>query len=476
MSAPASNPATGVPSAAIPVTPELLRKYDRAGPRYTSYPTAIEFNGNYDGAAYLRSLDAAAQRPDDPLSLYLHLPFCLNRCTFCGCNVVITRHHSVAEKYLTYLHREIRQVSRRLGRRSKVLQYHWGGGTPTYLTVDEMRDLHRVVTECFDIRPDAECAVEVNPHVTTREQIDLLREMGFNRLSMGVQDFNADVQKLINRNQTELETRELFAYSRSAGFKSINFDLIYGLPLQTPKSFARTLESVIELRADRVACYSYAHVPWIRNQQRGFDPALLPAGEQKLELYCLARDVFLKAGYLAIGMDHFAVPEDELARALDSRTLSRNFMGYTVKSAPDMIGFGVSAIGNVGGAFAQNQKKLPRYYGALDRGEFPIERGYPLSDDDRIRGHVITELMCNFHIEKRAVEARFGIRFDRYFAKELAELAAPDGQIANGFVSVNGDAMTVEPLGKLFVRNVAMLFDRYLASKNPDAQIFSRTV
>lgn len=300
--------------------------------------------------------------------------------------------------------------------------------------------------------------------------------MGFNRLSMGVQDFNADVQKLINRNQTELETRELFAYSRGAGFKSINVDLIYGLPLQTPRSFAKTLASVIELRAERVAAYSYAHVPWIRSQQRGFDPALLPSGEQKLELYCLARDAFLKAGYLAIGMDHFAVPEDELARALESRTLSRNFMGYTVKSAPDMIGLGVSAIGEVGSAYAQNQKKLPRYYAAIERGEFPIERGFQLSADDRIRRHVITELMCNFYLDKRAVKERFGIRFDAYFAKELAALAAPDGQIASGFVSVGDDALTVEPLGKLFVRNVTMLFDRYLASKNPDRQIFSRTV
>lgn len=300
--------------------------------------------------------------------------------------------------------------------------------------------------------------------------------MGFNRLSMGVQDFNADVQKLINCNQTELETRELFAYSRGAGFKSINVDLIYGLPLQTPRSFAKTLASVIELRAERVAAYSYAHVPWIRSQQRGFDPALLPSGEQKLELYCLARDAFLKAGYLAIGMDHFAVPEDELARALASRTLSRNFMGYTVKSAPDMIGLGVSAIGDVGGAYAQNQKKLPRYYAAIERGEFPIERGFQLIDDDQIRRHVITELMYNFYLDKRALEERFDIRFDAYFAKELAALAAPDGQIANGFVSVADNALTVEPLDKLFVRNVTMLFDRYLASKNPDKQIFSRTL
>ena len=463
-------------STAIEVTPELLKKYDRAGPRYTSYPTAIEFHGGYDGAAYAKSLDAAATDADAPLSLYLHLPFCLNRCTFCGCNVVITRHHNVAEKYLTYLHREIRMTAKRLGQRRKVLQYHWGGGTPTYLTVPEMRELHNVVTECFDIQPDAECAIEVNPHVTTREQLDLLWEMGFNRLSMGVQDFNADVQKMINRNQTEQETRELFAYSRQLGFKSINLDLIYGLPLQTPKSFAKTLESVIELRADRVASYSYAHIPWIRNQQRGFDPALLPTGEQKLELYCLARDAFLKAGYLAIGMDHFAVPEDELARALDSRTLSRNFMGYTVKAAPDMIGFGVSAIGDVGGAFAQNEKKLPRYYDAIDRGEFPIERGYQLSADDKVRRHVITELMCNFFVDKHVVDKQFGIRFDDYFARELAELSAPDGQVSSGFISLGRDAVTVEPLGKLFVRNVAMVFDQYLANKNPEAKIFSQTV
>ena len=460
----------------IPITPDLLRKYDRPGPRYTSYPTAVEFSSDYDASAYFESLAQAAAHPDDPLSLYVHLPFCEHRCTFCGCNVVITQHRAVAEKYLTYLHREIREVARRLGQRRKVLQYHWGGGTPTYLSVEQMRDLQRVVTECFEILPDAEAAIEVDPRVTSREQIDLLRSMGFNRLSMGVQDFDPEVQAIISRNQTERQTRGLFAYSRSVGFASINIDLIYGLPLQKADTFAKTLDTVIELRAERVAVYSYAHVPWLRTQQKGFDPALLPSAEQKLELFCLAREAFLQAGYRPIGMDHFAVPEDELAKAVETRTLSRNFMGYTVKAAPDMIGLGVSAIGDVAGAYAQNQKKLPRYYAAIDAGSLPIDRGYRLSADDQIRRFIITQLMCNFHLEKRAVEERFGISFDQVFERELAQLAGPDGLIANGFVTASREALHVEPLGRLFVRNVAMLFDRYLLHKKSDARIFSQTV
>ena len=463
-------------SPSIRVTPELLRKYDRPGPRYTSYPTAVEFSSAYDASAYFGSLEEASRHPDDPLSLYIHLPFCEHRCTFCGCNVVITQHRSVAEKYLGYLHREIREVARRLRPRRKVVQYHWGGGTPTYLNLEQMRALQQVVTECFDILPDAEAAIEVDPRVTSHAQIDLLRSMGFNRLSMGVQDFDPDVQAIINRNQTEQQTRELFAYSRSAGFGSINIDLIYGLPLQKPETFAKTLAAVIELRADRVAVYSYAHVPWLRTQQKGFDPGMLPSGEQKLELFCLARDAFLRAGYREIGMDHFAVPEDELAKAVETRTLSRNFMGYTVKSAPDMIGVGVSAIGDVAGAYAQNQKKLPRYYDAIDQGSLPIDRGYRLSADDQLRRFVITQLMCNFHVDKRTVEERFGIVFDLAFERELAELARPDGLIASGFVSASREAVHVEPLGRLFVRNVAMLFDRYLLDKKTDAPIFSRTV
>ena len=473
---PQINPISKPVASSIRITPDLLRKYDRPGPRYTSYPTAVEFNPAYDASAYFESLHDAAMRPDDPLSLYLHLPFCEHRCTFCGCNVVITQHRAVSEKYLGYLHREVREVARRLGRRRKVVQYHWGGGTPTYLKIDEILALQHVVTECFEIMPDAEAAIEVDPRVTSREQIGLLRSIGFNRLSMGVQDFDPEVQAIINRNQTERQTRELFAYSRSVGFASINIDLIYGLPLQKPETFAKTLDTVIELRADRVAVYSYAHVPWLRTQQKGFDPALLPSPEQKLDLFCLAREAFLQAGYRQIGMDHFSLPEDELAKAVETRTLSRNFMGYTVKAAPDMVGLGVSAIGDVSGSYAQNQKKLPRYYDAIDKGSLPIERGYRLSADDQIRRFVITQLMCNFHLDMRAVEERFGVVFDHVFERELLELASPGGLIANGFVTVSREAVHVEPLGHLFVRNVAMLFDRYLLDKKADSPIFSRTV
>lgn len=460
----------------IPVTPELLRKYDRPGPRYTSYPTAVEFTDAFNSASYFEALDEASNRRDEPLSLYIHLPFCEHRCTFCGCNVVVTQRRSVAAEYLTYLHREIREVAKRLKGRRRIVQYHWGGGTPTYLSPQEMKDLQAVVTECFDIQPDAEVAIEVDPRATTTEQVDLLRAMGFNRLSMGVQDFDPEVQTIINRNQTEQQTRDLFAYSRRAGFTSINIDLVYGLPLQKPETFAKTLETVVELRADRVAVYSYAHVPWIRTQQKGFDPTMLPSAERKLELFCLAREAFLRAGYRAIGMDHFAVPEDELSKAVETRTLSRNFMGYTVKMAPDMIGFGVSGIGDVSGAYAQNEKKLPRYYAALEKGSLPIERGYRLSEDDRIRRFVITQLMCNFHLEKGAVEERFGISFDRTFARELEELASPDGLVAGGFVRLSDRALDVEPLGRLFVRNVAMVFDTYLRDKKTDSPLFSRTV
>lgn len=460
----------------IQVTPELLLKYDRPGPRYTSYPTAVEFHEAYDHDAYAESLEDAAHRADEPLSLYLHLPFCEERCSFCGCNVIITKKRHISVEYLTYLHREIREVARRLRGRRSVVQYHWGGGTPTYLSPEQMRALHAVVVECFDLLPDAEVAIEVDPRVTTREQIDLLRELGWNRLSMGLQDFTPEVQEIIHRNQTEDETRALFAYAREVGFNSINIDLIYGLPLQNLASFQRSLESVIDLRPDRVAVYSYAHVPWIKGNQKGLDPAMLPPAEVKMALFCAARDAFLGAGYRPVGMDHFALPEDELSTAIESRTLHRNFMGYTVKSAPDMIGLGVSAIGDVSRAYAQNTKKLSVYYEALDAGRLPIERGYRLSEDDCIRRYVVTQLMCNFHVEKDAVRERFGVDFDSYFAWELGELRRADGPVEHGFVSVGDDAVTVQGLGRLFVRNVAMVFDRYLRDKAGDKQVFSRTV
>jgi len=460
----------------VEITLELLRKYDRPGPRYTSYPTAVEFNTDYDHAVYEAKLAEADARTDEPLSFYVHLPFCEERCSYCGCNVVITKKREVAATYLRYLHREIEMLAERLPRRRRVTQYHWGGGTPTYLSPAQMEALHGVIAERFAIDPHGEAAIEIDPRVTTREQIDLLQRLGFNRLSMGVQDFTPEVQEAVNRRQSEAETRELYDYCRSRGFASINLDLIYGLPLQTPESFARSMETVLDLRPDRLAIYSYAFVPWLKAHQKRIEVQDLPAPEVKLRLFCIARSMLLDAGYVAIGMDHFALPGDELVRALERRRLHRNFMGYTVKMGSDMVGVGSSAIGDVQASFAQNTKKLSAYYKAIDAGRFPIERGYLLSRDDEIRREVITRLMCNFHLDRREIEARFDVDFGDYFADELARLGEPEGPVAHGFLDITPDALDVVGQGRLFVRNVCMIFDRYLKAKKDNKMVFSRTV
>jgi oxygen-independent coproporphyrinogen-3 oxidase len=457
-----------------PLSMELLGRYDRPGPRYTSYPTAVEFHEQFDDRAYGEHLRQAAAEPGAPLSLYLHLPFCEERCTFCGCMVVITRKREIAARYLDYLRRELGLVAAALGDRRRVLQYHWGGGTPTYLAIDQMESLHAEVSRHFEILPDAEVAIEVDPRVTSIAQLEALRRMGFNRLSMGVQDFTPEVQEAVNRRQPEALTRALFEAARRLGFESINIDLIYGLPLQTPASFGRAVDAVVSMRPDRVAVYSYAHVPWIRAHQRRIPPETLPSAPRKLELFFGAMERFLAAGYRQIGMDHFACPDDEIARAADAGKLHRNFMGYTTRPAPDLVGAGLSAIGDVGGAFAQNVKKLSTYYAALDEGRFATERGYELDADDRIRRHVIAELMCNFRVDRRAVEDRFAVRFSEYFAAEEAELARD--LTADRLVETDGDCITVTPAGRLLVRNVAMVFDRHLRQRTAGEPVFSRTV
>jgi oxygen-independent coproporphyrinogen-3 oxidase len=457
-------------------TVELLRKFDRPGPRYTSYPTAVEFRPDYGESDYLADLARADEAQDEPLSLYVHLPFCRQRCWFCGCNVIVTRNYEVASRYLGYLRREIELLARRLPRRRRVSQYHWGGGTPTYLSLRDIEALHGAVRERFDLDPGGEIAVEVDPRVTSREQMELFRSLGFNRVSMGVQDFTPEVQAAVHRDQTEEETRSLFDTCRRLGFHSINVDMIYGLPLQTPDSFERSMDVLLALRPDRVALYSYAHVPWIRAQQKYIRPEQLPPAETKLRLFSIGREKMLEAGYVQIGMDHFALPGDELAQALAERRLTRNFMGYTVLKGSDMIGAGVSAISDVRGSYAQNTKKLSAYYAALEAGRLPIERGYRSSPDDRIRREVITRLMCNFCVRKEEIERAFGIRFDAYFEAELAEMAAPGGLAAHGFIELHADRIEIVGAGRLFVRNAAMVFDRYLAQKKPDALVFSRTV
>ncbi len=458
-------------------SPDLLARYDRPGPRYTSYPTAVEFHPGVTAETYGAALARATAQADAPLSVYVHLPFCEERCAYCGCNVVITKHRDVADRYLGYLEREIRLLAEHLPGRRVVSQLHWGGGTPTYYTSTQLVSVFAQLAEVFTFTPQAEIALEVDPRVTSGEQLSKLRGLGFNRVSMGVQDFDPQVQEAVNRVQSFELTRDLVDHARAVGYGSINIDLIYGLPYQTLERFARTLEQVLVLRPERVAAYSFAFVPWMKAHMKHIPEDSLPGPEVKLALLRLTQQAFADAGYIQIGMDHFALPEDELARAVEGRSLHRNFMGYTVQSARDMVALGVSGIGDVQGVFVQNTKKLSEYYEMLDAGRFPIERGYTLDADDLVRRHVITELMCNGRVDMRDVERRFAVRFDDYFADELRELRGPGSPEADGLVLIHGGALEVTPVGRVFVRNICMIFDRYLRARLTGATpVFSRTV
>jgi oxygen-independent coproporphyrinogen-3 oxidase len=462
--------------ASLPLA-ELIARYDRPGPRYTSYPTAVEFHAGVTADCYAEHLARADALPDAPLSLYVHLPFCEERCGFCACNVVITKHRDVAERYLDYLDREIDLLAAHLPRRRRVSQLHWGGGTPTYYPAAQLERIFARLTRHFTIDPDAEIALEIDPRVTSREQLAALRRLGFNRLSLGVQDFTPEVQEAVNRRQTVDETQALVAHARALGVASINIDLIYGLPYQTEAGFQQTLDTVVALRPERVAVYSFAYVPWMAAHMKRLPESGLPDAPLKIALLGRAQRAFGDAGYRQIGMDHFALPGDELGRALDAGTLHRNFMGYTVQSARDMVALGVSAIGDVQGLLVQSTKKLTEYYEALDAGRFPTERGYVRDDDDTVRRHVITALMCNGRLDMREVEVRFGLDFRDYFAAELAELTAAGSAQADGLVEVGAATLDVTPVGRMFVRNVCMVFDRYLRARTSGATpVFSRTV
>ncbi len=455
----------------------LLERYDRPGPRYTSYPTAVEFHDGVRDEQYRRRLALVNAAAGDPLSAYVHLPFCEERCAFCGCNVVITRHRDVAAEYLGALEQEIDLLAAALPDRRTIAQMHWGGGTPTYYEADQLSRVFDRMHRHFTFTPQAELGVEIDPRVTTVAHLQRLRDLGFNRLSMGVQDFAPEVQQAINRVQSFELTRDLLYEARAAGFGSINLDLIFGLPYQTVDSFRRTLEQTLDLRPDRVAAYSFAFVPWMRAHMKHLENEALPSARLKLELLALTIDAFVGAGYKQIGMDHFALPADELGQAVERGDLHRNFMGYTVQKTGDMVAVGVSGIGEVRGAFVQNTKKLPEYYAAVAAGRFAIERGYELSPDDLVRRHVISALMCNFRVGTADVERRFAIDFADYFAPELRELTAAASPATDGLVTVSDDAVEVTPLGRLFVRNVCMVFDTYLRARTASARpVFSRTV
>ena len=457
------------------VTAELLARHDRPGPRYTSYPTAVEFNEEVGTDEYLVRLAEADKLGDAPLSLYLHLPFCEERCLFCGCHVIITKHRDVAEPYLELVKREIDLLAERLPHRRRFAQLHLGGGTPTYFSPAQLTDLLGHLLKRFHPSKGAELALEADPRVTSAAHIDALADLGFNRISFGVQDLTPVVQEAINRVQSLEQTAALVEHARRRGFRGINVDLIYGLPLQTPESFERTVDSVIGLGIDRAAVYSFAFVPWVRGHQKKIEEDQLPDAATKVALFAIARERFLKAGYEPIGMDHFARPDDELARAKHEGRLRRNFQGYAVIPGDDVLGIGISAIGDVRGAYIQNEKKLSTYEARIKAGELPVTRGVPRSADDEVRRTVIHELMCNFRVDTGDISRRYGIDFASYFAEDLALLAGPERE---GLVRIGKERIEATPVGELFVRNLAMCFDRYQREKHEGEAkpVFSRTV
>ena len=451
----------------------MLKKYDRPGPRYTSYPTVPEWSGEFTTEDYLGALDGASSATD-PLSMYVHIPFCKSRCYYCGCNTCIDRGDDKPGRYIDALAREIKMIGGRLGRRNNLIQLHWGGGTPTYLDEKQIEQLFEAIIGNFTLEDDAEVAIEVDPRVTSIPQLELLRRLGFNRISLGVQDLTPQVQKAIGRDQTLEQTEELFDHSRRLGFGGINIDLIYGLPLQTVRDFSATIDHVVRMGADRVAVYSYAHLPSLKAHQRKIKETNLPGPEQKFELFATAVERFLTAGYIQIGMDHFARPDDELAQALDNGTLHRNFMGYTTKRTGDMLGVGMSAIGNISGAFAQNLSGLDSYMNTIGEGKPAIYRGYQLSRDDHIRQAVIISIMCNFVLKFDDLKKAFGIDYFGYFRQEDEELEV---FIGDGLMKRTGNSIEVCPEGRIFVRNIAMVFDAYLRKRRDgDKPLFSRTI
>jgi oxygen-independent coproporphyrinogen-3 oxidase len=408
-----------------------------------------------------------------PVSIYMHLPFCESLCLFCACNVVITKDHNVAPPYLETLKREIEHVSERVSPSRRVVQFHWGGGTPTYLTPEQMEDLFGFTAEKFSFAPDAEIGIEVDPRVTSREHLETLRKLGFNRLSMGIQDFHPEVQKAIHRIQPFEQTRDLLEAARQLGFESTNVDLIYGLPYQTPERFAHTVDQILSLAPDRVALFSYAHVPWLKKQQGSF-AMFLPEGTQKFEIFRTGLTRFLEAGYLYIGMDHFAKPGDELAISQQNRTLHRNFQGYTTKAGADLYGMGVSAISGVQNTYAQNYRDLPSWEKAVAEHGYATMRGYQLSADDKLRRAVISRLLCHTVIFKDEISREFGVNFDEYFAQELSQLKPPSD---DGLVLLGSNEIRTTWLGRIFIRNLAMVFDPYIEKQQMNAKpLFSKTL
>ncbi len=460
---------------AAPVSDELLRRFDISGPRYTSYPTADRFVEAFTDEDYAQALTQRRSGPAAmtlPLSLYIHIPFCESLCYYCACNKIITKHHDRATEYLRYLEREVELHVERIGRGQTLSQLHFGGGTPTFLSDDELRGLMGMLRRNFAFVEGGEYSIEVDPRTIDVQRLDTLKALGFNRLSFGVQDFDPAVQKAVHRIQPAEQVFALVAAARERGFASVNVDLIYGLPQQSPESFERTLAQVCELRPDRIALYAYAHLPERFKPQRRINIVELPSGASKISMLSRSLAAFLSAGYVYVGMDHFALPEDALAVAKRQGRLHRNFQGYSTQPDCDLIALGVSSIGRIGATYSQNAKTLDEYYDALNHGRFPIVRGLALTRDDLVRRAVIMAIMCQGHLQFESVELAHLIDFKSYFAKELENMVSLAEQ---GLVVVDDNSIQVTAQGWFFVRGVAMVFDKYLQTDRTRAK-FSKII
>jgi len=458
---------------------EIISKLSQSGPRYTSYPTADRFQGDFGYGQFLEAVAGLRMRRSRrPLSLYIHIPFCDTVCYYCGCNKIVTKDHSKAAVYLGYLKQEIDMQGRLFDGMGQIEQLHFGGGTPTYLSDKQMGDLMAHLHANFDFADDAhgEYSIEIDPRTVSVERVHSLRAQGFNRISLGVQDFDPEVQKAVNRIQPEAETRAVMKAARDAGFRSISIDLIYGLPKQTIVSMTQTLDKVIAASPDRIALYNYAHLPHIFKPQRRIADADMPSPAVKLELLKMSIQRLCDAGYIYIGMDHFAKPDDELAVAQRQGRLQRNFQGYSTRAESELISCGVSAISAVGATYSQNEKTLDAYYARLDDGVLPITRGIKLDNDDLLRRIVIAKLMCNFELSMSSIEQGFPIKFRQYFETELGKLKAFED---DGLLTIDDEWISVTPKGRLLIRNICMVFDRYLGVAQdvaPQPLRYSKTI
>ena len=463
-------------AAALEVPESLLRRLDVPGPRYTSYPTADRFSDRVGSGDYLKALQQRREGSRvggvTPLSVYVHIPFCESVCYYCACNKVVTKHHERAVEYIVALKREIELTVSAMGQRQAVTQIHFGGGTPTFLSDAELADLMATLGQAFKIDTAAEISIEVDPRTASRERLKHLRNIGFNRISFGIQDFDPDVQKAVHRVQPYESVRDLMLAAREIGFESINADLIYGLPMQTAESFNRTISQVAGLRPDRIALYAYAHLPERFMPQRRIEISQLPPGGDRLKMLSAALSGFVTRGYSYIGMDHFALPNDPLAVAKRLGRLQRNFQGYSTQPDCDLVALGVSAIGRLGGTYVQNAKMLPQYYTALDNGEFPTVRGWLATRDDVIRRAVIMAIMCQGHVDFEAIDLAHLISMREYFAEEIDHLQP---FVNEGLVEVDEHSLQLTPLGWYFVRGVAMVFDKHLRN-NVRTATFSKII